>query len=71
LLEQGTAALLEVAVVQVLRRGLERVEERARHRGEDRLPAQQAKQAVEQRVLHIVGLPALGGQVLAHGLFNA
>ncbi|MNS84810.1 hypothetical protein D3C72_1186480 [compost metagenome] len=58
-------------MVQVLWRTLERVEEGARHRGENHLPTQQAKQAVEQRVLHVMHLAALLFKVQLHRLFHA
>ncbi|MNJ43843.1 hypothetical protein D3C77_388690 [compost metagenome] len=61
--EQARPARLELGVVQVLGRALERVEECPRQRREQRFPAQQPEQAVEQGIFHVVHLPALRLQV--------
>ncbi|MNO82167.1 hypothetical protein D3C76_734300 [compost metagenome] len=49
---------------------MERVEERARQRGEDRFPAEQAEQAVDERVLHVMHRRLGLVQVIAHAQFD-
>ncbi|MNI30677.1 hypothetical protein D3C73_845310 [compost metagenome] len=53
-LEQIRPSLKEIFVVQIHRPTLERMEERPRQWREDRRPAQQAEQRVDQAVFHVV-----------------
>ena len=68
--KQGRAALCKIGRAQVGRCGLKRVKERTRQRRKNGGPAQQAEQAVDERILGVVNGRLIGVPMCAQGPFH-